>query len=416
MPLDQPAGLLRPPLDHLSVERPNSAPARPQPLAWHIITCEYPPQTGGVSDYTYCVAEALAAQGDEVHVWYRDYSAPPPQLEGVTLHRELGQFTPSDLRRVGAELDRFPSPRRILVQWVPHGYGYRSMNVAFCGWLRNRAVRKQDRVEIMLHEPFLPFSSKSIRQSAVALVHRFMTVVLLQAAERVWMSIPGWENRWRPYALGRRIPFQWLPIPAGIPVRDDPAGVEAERHKRGRGTGFLIGHFGTYGPPVTQFLEPILFALASEPADQRVLLMGRGSEEFRRAMIQKDARMADRLEATGPLPPGELSLHIAACDVLIQPYPDGVSSRRTSFMAGLSHAKPVVTTSGELSEDCWAESGVIPIAPAGDVTRFVQLVDALRDQPEERRRLGHTARIFYQERFDIEHIIATLRGAAWKPK
>ena len=36
---------------------------------WHIITGEYPPAPGGVSDYTEAVAAGLAAAGDEVHVW-----------------------------------------------------------------------------------------------------------------------------------------------------------------------------------------------------------------------------------------------------------------------------------------------------------------------------------------------------------
>ena len=39
---------------------------------WHILTCEYPPQSGGVSDYTYLVAKGLAELNDQVHV-----GAPP---------------------------------------------------------------------------------------------------------------------------------------------------------------------------------------------------------------------------------------------------------------------------------------------------------------------------------------------------
>ena len=38
-------------------------------MQWHILTGEYPPQPGGVSDYTRMVAEGLAAAGDEVVVW-----------------------------------------------------------------------------------------------------------------------------------------------------------------------------------------------------------------------------------------------------------------------------------------------------------------------------------------------------------
>ena len=42
---------------------------------WAVLTGEYPPQPGGVSDYTRLVAEGLAAVGDEVAVY-----APPQGL------------------------------------------------------------------------------------------------------------------------------------------------------------------------------------------------------------------------------------------------------------------------------------------------------------------------------------------------
>ena len=57
-------------------------------LTWHIITGEYPPVLGGVSDYSHLVAEALAGAGDDVHVW----CPRSPELDarnGVTVHRRL---------------------------------------------------------------------------------------------------------------------------------------------------------------------------------------------------------------------------------------------------------------------------------------------------------------------------------------
>ena len=100
-------------------------------LTWHIITGEYPPVIGGVSGYCQLVAEGLAATGDDVHVW----CPPLPEVaapNGVTVHPTLGRISRRDLRAVDLLLDRFPPPRRLLVQWVPHGFGYRSLNVGFC--------------------------------------------------------------------------------------------------------------------------------------------------------------------------------------------------------------------------------------------------------------------------------------------
>ena len=392
---------------------PRKSPGRQEQaasLAWHIITCEYPPRTGGVSDYTLQIAEALAASGDEVHVWCPDSSSDPVPAPGVTTHRALGRFHPADLRRVGEQLDQFPAPRRILVQWVPHGYGLLSMNVPFCAWLWNRAARHQDRVEIMLHEPYLGFRPDSMRQNAVALVHRLMTIVLLRSAHKVWMSIPGWERIWRPYALSRPVPFEWLPIPSGIPVQTGAEAIQAVRRKYAEPGGILIGHFGTYGGPITQMLEPVLLTLAQERTNQSILLMGSGSERFRESLVRSHPQLSGIVRATGALTAEDISFHVSACDLFIQPYPDGVSTRRTSFMAALSHGKPVVSTTGRLSEDLWAKSGAVLLAPAGDAPAFIDHVRRLMGDANARALLGQAARDFYLERFDVSHVIATLRS------
>jgi glycosyltransferase involved in cell wall biosynthesis len=381
-------------------------------FCWHIIG-EYPPQPGGVSDYTGRVAAGLAQQGDEVHVWCGPSPNPDsgPATPGVVVHRALGSFSPADLRSVGEQLDRFPAPRRILVQWVPHAYGYRSMNVGFCAWLRSRAARSGDQVDIMAHEPFLSFG-RNYRQSAAALVHRLMTILLLRSAARVWISIPAWEGLLRPYALGRKIPFQWLPIPSNIPVAQNPSARENIRRLYAPDDTILIGHFGTHGWPVTPLLESILEMLGDVLPDARVLLMGIGSREFRAEMTEKRPQLTPMIHATGALPPEDLSAHVAECDLLVQPYPDGVSSRRTSVMLGLSHAKAVVTTAGELTEPLWSASNALALAPAGDTKAFVRLVEQLACDPAERRRMGQAARKLYQARFDLSITIGALREAA----
>src|SRR5438876_909208 len=81
-------------------------------LCWHVISSEYPPEVGGVSDYTEIVATGLGAQGDEVHIWCPKGPGSVRKAKGVTVHRELGTITPADLARVGQELDSFPAPRR----------------------------------------------------------------------------------------------------------------------------------------------------------------------------------------------------------------------------------------------------------------------------------------------------------------
>src|SRR5262245_59769784 len=59
---------------------------------WHLVTGEYPPQPGGVADYTRLVAQGLAAAGDTVHVWAARAPGDTPQDVGVTVHRLPDHF------------------------------------------------------------------------------------------------------------------------------------------------------------------------------------------------------------------------------------------------------------------------------------------------------------------------------------
>jgi len=380
----------------------------------HIITPEYPPQPGGVSDYTAQVAEGLAQAGEEVHVW-----CPPTTAEGavpigpVKIHRDLGHVSRQDLRVIGEQLDRYPAPRRILLQYVPHGYGRRSMNVPFCTWLWRRAKSDGDILEIMVHEAFLNFEG-SWRQYGAALVHRLMTIILLRAATRVWFSNGESERRWKSYTLGRKVPFQLLPVPSNIrPARDETA-IQALGRYAPEGV-LLLGHFGTYGLPVVSVLEPILSKIAREMPGQPLLLMGTGSQEFRKHLIERYPAWEKNLHATGSLAPDELSRHIAACDLLIQPYPDGATTRRTSLMVGLSHGKPILTTRSHVTEPLWEQGAAVCLTPAGDAEAFVKLLGELLGNSNERARMSLAAQKLYRERFDISHTVAALRLPATEP-
>ena len=376
---------------------------------WHLLTGEYPPQVGGVSDYTRLVAGGLAAAGDAVHVWCPPAGGPGPDVPGVAVHREMGRFTPRDLARAGRMLDRFAGARRLLVQWVPHSYGLRSLNLAFCAWLWDRAARRGDRVELMVHEPFLAFGARSPLHNAAAAVHRVMTATLLRAASRVWVSAPLWEERWRPYALGRRVPFAWLPIPANVPPVNDAAGAAALRSALAPPGSLLLGHFGTYGADVAELLEPLLVRLLRARPGTRALLLGRGGERFRDEVLAREPALAGRITATGGLPPDWLSLHLAACDLMLQPYPAGVNARRGSLMAALQHGLPVVTTSGWLTEPVWAESGAVAMAPDGDAAALAARALELIPDAGARARLGAAAGALYDRRFDLRHTVAALR-------
>lgn len=379
---------------------------------WHIISPEYPPQLGGVGDYVYLLANELADRGDEVHVW----CAGPLTADGVSgrveVHRTLGRLNPADLGRVGRELDRFPNPRHIVLQWVPHAYGWRSMNVPFCVWMWFRARVLGDDLAIMVHEPFLAFWEGNWRQNWAALVHRVMTVLLLNATQRAWVSTPRWEKAWKPYALGRRVPFTWLPLPSNVPVRNDKAAIAELRARYAPAGQCIVGHFGTFGYPITPMLEEIVPRLLSVRPDAVLLFIGPKGPEFKERIVRNAPQFQGRIHATGAIPAteGRLSAHLAACDVMIQPYPDGVSSRRTSLLGPLSHGVPIVTTTGASTEPLWRESNAVAIVGARDIEQFVAEACRLLCDEGARESATKNAKILYARYFAIEKIADALRS------
>lgn len=373
----------------------------------HLITCEYPPQLGGVSDFTRTLADGLCVAGCEVHVWAPGRSGSSRQPSGVVVHRELGGYTRDNLRRVSEQLDAMGKRHTLVLQWVPHGFGFKAMNLGFCLWIRRRVRHHGDVLDLMVHEPFLPFAGSSLRVRAAGLVQRVMMWILLHAATRIRVSTESWIPRLRPLApVGAG--FTWLPIPSGVVVHTDAAAVRAVRASLSGTSGVVLGHFGTYGESTMSLLHVIAPAALQACVSATLLLMGRGSSMARDVLARANPGLDDRIKATGLLDGVSLSHHLRSCDVMMQPYPDGVSTRRTSVMAALAHGLPTVTTTGALTEDQWAENGATLMAKAGDTQAFVSHVTSLLDDSSLRSRLGATALRVYRDTFAAEHAVATM--------
>jgi glycosyltransferase involved in cell wall biosynthesis len=374
-------------------------------MSWHLITCEYPPDVGGISDHTGQLATGLGAAGDEVHVYCPGKERPASGL--VQVHPVLGTFSSADLRRTDRQIEICPGPRRLLVQWVPHGFGRRSVNLGFCLWVARRA-RAGDRVDVVVHEPYSEFGWGPPRHLAMALAHRVMAAVLLRAADRVWISTPAWEPRLRPYALGRAIEMRWLPVPGCESAVQVSADIPSLVRTTGRP---LVGHFGTYGEAVATLLEERLAGVMEGASQPALLLLGAGGEGFATRLLTRHPHWAGRVHATGYLSPDRLDAHLAACDLLMQPYPDGITVRRTSAMAAMARGRAVVTTTGHLTEDLWAEQEAVVLVDVRDVARFTGEVERLLRDVSARRHLGARARAAYEAHFSVDRLIHTLRAA-----
>ena len=244
----------------------------------------------------------------------------------------------------------------------------------------------------------------------MAVVNRAMAWAIAGAADRVLVSIPGWGHL-LVQICPRARPAEWLPVPCNVATAADPGVVAAARSRYAPDPAApLVGHFGTFGRLITDLLEPAVVGLLRTDPRARILLIGRGSERYHSQIGASHPDLAGRVTGTGELPPAEVAAHLRACDLLLQPYPDGVSSRRTSVMAGLANRVPVVTNLGALSEPLWAASTGATVVPGPDPAALAAAaVEVLALPSESRLALGARGAELYRSEFALERTIARLR-------
>jgi glycosyltransferase involved in cell wall biosynthesis len=341
---------------------------------------------GGVSDYTSLLAGALSSRGVTTHIW------------DATL--------PGARQQIRVALMQEPAP--VVVQYVPNAYGAKGANLLFCAWLLALSRQGHD-VRVMFHEPYFYFSAHPLR-SGLAAVQRLMAAILLRVGTVTYVSTDTWRAYLAPYAP-RGKAFITLPIPSTVTRCANPP---REREWRSKllvdGTRFLVGHFGTFGQHVATSLSPILTTLLRERGDVTLVCVGRGAERFVESVRRSSPHESQRILATGALSSDEVAAVLRACEVLIQPYPDGVTMRRTSVMAGIANAVATVSSQGALTESAWADAGALSLAPAGDPGAHVQHISRLLDDEGLRRAQAHRGAEFYDTRCSIDVVVATLLG------
>jgi glycosyltransferase involved in cell wall biosynthesis len=376
-------------------------------MVWHLLTPEYPPGCGGVGDYTALLATALADAGDVVHVWYPSHqqSSATPVVGRVAIHHLPDRFGSAARAVLDRAFDDMPGT--ILVQYVPSAFGLRGSNVPFCRWLL-RTGRTGADVRVMFHEPFFYFAFERPWRNALAVTQRLMAMLLIHASSALYFSTENWFRYLAPYGPVSKAAV--LPVPATIELDPPAALVTTWRQRVQHDADLLVGHLGTYGEHVGAGLRKVLPAIWSVLPRARVLLIGQGSRAFTE-QIRNRTRCEFSVEGTGRLSSLDAAAALAACDLLIAPYPDGVTTRRTSVMAALASGRPVVTTDGALTEPIWRETGAVALARAGDAASFAQQVQRLASDAPLRASLGARGRRTYDQHFDLSRSVRVLRNA-----
>jgi glycosyltransferase involved in cell wall biosynthesis len=361
-----------------------------------LLSGEYPPQPGGLGDYTRRLGEALAARGhalyvatihDERFVVYGLGDDPNRQSSVVNRQSNWGW---SSYRRVLAALGNL-RPDVLHIQYQTGAYAMRPA-VNLLPW-RVKRMRARPRVAVTFHdllEPYLFPKAGSVR--------RWVTLRLARDADILICT-----NDADAAALAARgLSPEVIPIGSNI-AQSPPAGYEraAWRARLGVVVGEpLVAFFGLVSR--SKGLDTLLDALFgphAHPALARARLLLIGGEatapQDRAYAAEAEAQIArlgaaPRVIRTGHADEPAVSAHLLAADCVALPFRDGASVRRGSLLAALAHGCAVVTTR---PADGWgALQEAALLTPPGDATALGAAIGRALGDASLRERLGAAAR------------------------
>ena len=363
------------------------ATARGADRAAHLalVTAASTTRADGIRDYTMRLLRQLeGCEGWDVNLVIR-------QLDGRWTGPD-GRFA----RRVPRSVRDADA---ILLQYNPFSYGRRGFAPRLLAEIaRIKLTRRPPLVAMMVHETYVDM--KNWRWTLMGGWQRLQLYILQLLTDVQLCSTEAWVAR---LGGGRRPGNVYhLPVGSNFPDRADHRGSERARLGVDADT-IILGCFGLREPGrIEAFVERSADVVARSGRPVLVLNLGGGPS-------YDETRGAVRTHAPGFLEDEEVARLLSTVDVFLAPYADGVSTRRTTVMAALQHALPVVGTDGPLTDDVLREAPhalrLVPVDRPGD---FADAVAALAAGGDARTALGRAGRELYASRFDWPVIASRL--------
>lgn len=382
------------------------------PMRIALLSAEYPPQPGGVGDYTRCLALALVARYHQVAVitgstGASSTSAPPGHDAALRVLPQVSRWGWRCWREVIACLEQV-RPDVLHIQYQTGAYAMHPA-INLLPWrLRGLGVRVP--VVVTFHdllEPYLfPKAGPLRRLVTLRLAYDAHTVIVTNDEDEASLLL---QREWLP--AQSPLCLYTIPIGSNIP-NAPPTGYsrDAWRQRLGiQSEEVVITYFGLLSRSKG---ADVLLDACSQLAERlplRLLLIGGAATSPADRAYAADllariehAGWGQRIIQTGHCAPADVSAHLLASDIVALPFRGGASFRSGSLLAALSHGAPVITThpdgnhlaaSDRLSDRprLIHEENVL-LVPRDNSHALAAALQRLACAPEMRQRLGSGAR------------------------
>lgn len=347
-----------------------------------------PPTLDGIGDHTARLAEALS---EHATVRVRTAQTEADPIPGATVDQSFTYPPRRGVLELVEPVVAHP-PDWLVVQFNQFSYGRWGLNPFLplaLFQLRRRVPELQ--IAVMFHEDFVPVTNW--KNAIMTTWQRLQFWALGRLADQVFFSIDPWVQQYDDWFPSTRV--NHLPVGSNMPYVEASRSAIRQTLDIAPDT-FVLGVFGSlHASRLLGHIHAAAEAVQQEADDLLLLYVGPHGSEFMNAMPGLPV-----LDA-GPLPPEDVSRHFQAMDVHLAPFMDGVSTRRGSFMTGLQHGVPTVSTCGPLTDNLLSEADgtASHLAPVQQPERFAEQALHLYHDPALRTDVGEAGRQLYVNHF-----------------
>ena len=377
-----------------------------------LITGEFPPMEGGIGAFTAELAEAMAAEGHEIH---------------ILTHRRAKRKQKREPSKTVAE-----AFQRLGNTWEPQQLPYASLHPRFRRWhwgemsaVADIAIRHElDILNVQyqaaafnMRNPainFFPYRVNSLATTVTTFhdlrvpylfpkaggLRKRVVYRLAKASHGIIVTNPANQKELQDQKI-TLAKQAMIPIGSNIPSTVvNHLEIADNREKLGLNDDhILLGYFGFLNR--SKGASDLIGLM--EQLDERFHLLFIGgetgsSDSFNNRYYLEDVKeeitakgLDDRIHWTGFIPEKRVSAWLKTADMMVLPYQDGVSTRRGSLMAALNHGRPIISTQAELINPILKDGENMLLFPAGDIEAFKQKVNMLAEDRELAEKMGQAA-------------------------
>jgi glycosyltransferase involved in cell wall biosynthesis len=384
-----------------------------------LVTGEYPPDQGGVGDFTSRLARALAHLGHEMHV----ITTARGEAQRATRHR--------------LELSRSDSEDPLTVHFTVRSWrwGCWGQVMKLAQDLSLDTLNVQYQAAAYAVHPAISIVPRGAAMPSVAVTFHDLKVpylfpkagplrwwaLLLLARRADGVIVTNQEDYLRLQDEIDSDKLSLIPIGSNIPA-SPPAGYDrtAQRARWGIGRGdLLLGYFGFLNESKGgEELIQALGHLVEHGLSAHLLMIGGrvgSSDPTNRAYAKRVEQLiaardlGNRIHWTGYTSPEQVSAALLAVDLCVLPYRDGVSFRRGTLMACLAHGCAIVSTYPAVPLPEVRDGETMVLVEPGNPSALAEAVSDLSANPSLRTRLREEARALAAE-FSWERIARRTAG------